>query len=128
MQDLIERGLHRRQRGKLLDQPVADFDRFARLHGLAVQHDGARLQIAVLVRVAFVKLRREALGKIIEYVLARRDIDRKIAPFRRGNFRKPALHQAFAGRDELHDGGMRRLRDRLRSILSSVGVFIAVMR
>jgi hypothetical protein len=32
--------LHRGQRRQLLDQPVADFDRFARLRGLAVNHDG----------------------------------------------------------------------------------------
>ena len=37
MQNLIERGLHGRQRCELFDQPVADLDRFARLHGLAVQ-------------------------------------------------------------------------------------------
>ena len=105
MQDLIERGLHRRQRGQLLDQPVADFDRLARLHGLAVEHHGARLQIAFFVGVALVKLGRKTFGEIIEHIFARRDIDRKIAPFGGGDFREAALHQAFAGRDELHHGG-----------------------
>ena len=105
VQDLIERGLHRRQRGELLDQTVADFDRFSRLHGLAVEHHGTRLQVAFLVRIALVKLGRETFGKIIEHIFARRDVNGKIAPFGGGDFSKAALHQAFAGRDELHHGG-----------------------
>ena len=62
-----------------------------------------------LVGVAFVKLRREALGEVVQDVLARRDVDREIAPFFNRNFGEAALHQAFAGRDELHDGGVAAL-------------------
>ena len=103
VQDLVERGLHRRKRRKLLDQPVADLDRFARLHGLAVHHGGTGMQLAVLVRVAFVKLRRKGVAQISEYVLFRRYIKIEIAPLFGRNFRKPPFHQRLAGRDELHN-------------------------
>ena len=42
LDDLVERALHGRQRGKSLDQPVASFDSVAAKHGLAVARDGAR--------------------------------------------------------------------------------------
>ena len=79
------------------------------MHGLAVDHDGTRENVAFLVGIAFVKLRREALGEIVQDVLARRDVDREIAPFFNRDFGEAALHQAFAGRDELHDGGVAAL-------------------
>ena len=61
MQQLIERGLHRRQRRQMLDQPVAAHDRLARLHRLAIAEHRPRQQIAVVVRVAS---RRAASGRL----------------------------------------------------------------
>ena len=46
------------------------------------------------------------MGEIVEDVLARRDIDLDVIPFLGRNLGEPALHQRFAGRDELDDGGV----------------------
>src|SRR5208282_1574248 len=41
MQELVERGLHSREGGEFLEQPVANLDCFARLHRLTIKDNGA---------------------------------------------------------------------------------------
>ena len=60
--------------------------------------------------IALIELGRKALGEIIEDVFARRHVDRQIGPFRDGDFGEAAFHQAFARRDQLHDGGVALLQ------------------
>ena len=67
------------------------------------------------------------MREIIEDIFARRDVDLHIAPFLGRDFGEAALHQRFAGRDDLDDGGMARLDIALEAPISE-GVFIAVMR
>ena len=79
--------------------------------GLPVFVDhGPRLKVAVLVGIDLEELCREGMGEIVENIFARGDVAGKIAPFRCGDFRKAALHQGFAGRDDLDDGGMAGLQ------------------
>ena len=47
--------------------------------------------------------------RYIENIFARRDVDRKIGPFRGGDFSKAAVEQGLVGRDELQNTGMARL-------------------
>lgn len=46
------------------------------------------------------------MGQIVQDIFARRDVDANIVPFLGWNFRQPALHQRFAGRDDLDDSGV----------------------
>ena len=50
------------------------------------------------------------MGEIVQNIFARGDVAGKIAPFGDGDFRKAALHQRFAGRDDLDHGGVARLQ------------------
>ena len=91
----------------MLDQTIPSFHRLARLDRIAVLVDHrARVKIAILVGIDLEELCREGMGEIVENIFARGDVAGKIAPFRRRDFRKAALHQGFAGRDDLDDGGM----------------------
>ena len=111
LHDLVERALHGGKGREMLDQPIAALHGFARLDGIAVLiDDGPRLQIAVLVGIDLVKLRREGMGEIVQDIFARGDVAGKIAPFGRGDFREAALHQRFAGRDDLDHRGVARLQ------------------
>ena len=56
-----------------------------------------------------VELHREGMGEIVEHVLARGDVDLDVVPVLGRDLREPALHQRFAGRDDLDDGGMASL-------------------
>ena len=105
MEDLVERALHRRQRGQMLDQAVAPRLGLARMHGLAVDEDGTREQVAVLVGVGLVELGRKAVREIVENVLPGCHVHGEIAPFAGRDLREAALHQRLGGRDQLHDGG-----------------------
>ena len=98
--------MHGRQRGQLLDQPIPPFDGIAALHRLAVAKNGPRAEIALAIGERLEKLGGERVRQIIQNVLARRDVDLDVAPFLGRDFGKPALHQCFAGRDDLDDGGM----------------------
>lgn len=91
----------------MLDQPITALHGLARLDriGLLVDH-GPRVQIAVLVGIDFKELDREGMGEIVENIFARGDVAGKITPFRSGYFGQAALHQRFAGRDDLNDGGV----------------------
>ena len=128
LHDLVERALHRRQRGEVLDHAVAALDGLAALHRLAVAKDRPRGEIALAVGERLEELRREAMSEIVEHVFARRDVDLDVAPFLGRDLGEPALHQRLAGRDDLHDRRHGRPRDRARSSAISVGVFIAVIR
>ena len=112
LHDLIERAMDGRQRRQFLDQPVAARDRLAAQDRLAVAAHRTRGEIALLVGERLVELHREAVREIIEDIFARRDVDLDIAPFLGRDFGEAALHQRFAGRDDLDDGGMARPRYR----------------
>ena len=49
------------------------------------------------------------MEEIIEDVLARRDVDLDVAPFLGRDLGEAPLHQRFAGRDDLNDGGVTGL-------------------
>ena len=106
LHDLVEGAGDRRERGELLDQAVAAGDGLAALDRLAVAIDGPGGEIALGVRERLVELHREGMGEIVEHVFARGDVDLDVAPFFRRDLGEPALHQRFAGRDDLDDGGV----------------------
>ena len=116
VQDLIERALHRRQRGEMLDHAVAAFDRLARNDRIAVGVvSRARVEIALVVAEELEELRRERVAQIVEHIFPRRDVDREIAPFRGRDLREAAVEQRLVGRDDLQHDGMALLeiaRDR----------------
>ena len=70
---------------KMLDHAVAPFDGLARNHRIA---GGvvcrAREEVPLIVAVEFKQLGRERVAEIVRAKLARRDVDRKIDPFRSG--------------------------------------------
>lgn len=103
MDELIEGALDGGQGGQVLDHGIAQRLGLARLHGLAVDDDGSREQVAFIVRVALIELGRQAMREVVEDVLARRDVDGKIASFAGGDVGKTAHHQRFGRRDDLHD-------------------------
>ena len=112
--DLVEGRLHRRQGAELLDERVA------LRHGLLAQHrvavgveDGPREDIAVVVGEGLLQLHREGVGQKIEDVLAGREIDGEVVPFRGGDLGDAPLHQRLAGGDELDDGRPPLLHVRL---------------
>ena len=106
LDDLVEGAGDRRERGKLLDQAIAAGEGLAALDGLAVAIDRPGGEIALAIGEGLVELHREGMGKIIENVLPRRDVDLDVIPVLRRDLRQPAFHQRFAGRDNLDDGGM----------------------
>ena len=77
---------------------------------LAVAIDRPRGEIAFRVGEGLVELHRKGMGEVVENVFARRDVDLHVAPFLGRDLGKPALHQRFAGGDDLDDGGMARLQ------------------
>ena len=105
MDDLVERALHRRQRGQMLDQPVAPRLGLLGMHGLAVHEDGTREQVAVVVGVGLVELGRKAVREIVQNVLPGCHVHGQIAPFAGRDVREAAFHERLGGRDQLHDGG-----------------------
>ena len=109
LHDLVERPLHGGERRQALDHAVAPFDGLAALDRLAVAVDGPGREIAFGIGEGLVELHREGMGEIIEHVLARRDVYLDIVPFPGRDLREPALHQRFAGRDDLDDGRVARL-------------------
>ena len=106
LDDLVERAMHRRQRSKLLDQPIAARDRFAAFDGLAIAIDWARRQVSLAVGEGLVELHRKGVGEIAQHIFPRRDVDPHIAPFLGWDLGQPALHQRFACRDDLDDRGV----------------------
>lgn len=89
----------------MLDHPVAAILGLARMHGVTVHEHRTREQVAVLAGVGLEELRREAVGEIVEDIVARRTANGEIAPFAGGNLREPPLHEGLGGRDQLDDGG-----------------------
>ena len=106
LHDLVERAGHGRQRGEPLDQFIAAGDGLAAFDGLAIAEDGARREIALGVGEGLVELHREGMGEVIQHVFARRDVDANVVPFVGRDFREAALHQGFAGGNDLNDGGV----------------------
>ena len=91
----------------MLDHPVAPFDRLARDHRIAVGViSRARLKVAFVVAVELEELGRKRVAQIVEDVLARRDVDRQIGPFRSRDLGEAAVEQGFVGRDHLQDDGV----------------------
>ena len=127
LHQLVERAGHRRQGGELLDQPVAALDGLAAFDRLAVAHDGPREEISFPVGEGLVELDRKGMREIVEDVFARREIDLDVVPVFGRNLGKAALHQRFAGRDDLDDAAWPSPRSRSMR-RSSVGVFIEVRR
>ena len=84
--DLIERTRHRRKACQLIDQRIASRGCFLGMDGLAVHDDGAGANVAILIRIALVKLRRKAMIQVIKYIFLRGQIKGKIAPFLGRNF------------------------------------------
>ena len=112
--DLIQRGLHRRQGSELLDQRVALRHRFLAQHGVAVGvEDRPRHDIAVVVGEGLLQLHGEGVRQEIQHVLSRRQVDGEVVPFGGGDLGDAALHQRLAGGDELDDGGSPLLHVRL---------------
>ena len=110
VQDLVERALHRRQCGQVLDYPVAAFDRLARNDRVAVGVAGrARQDVAFLVAVEIEELRRERMAQVIEHIFARCNLDREIGPLRRRDLGEAAVEQGLVGRDDLQDTGVTLL-------------------
>jgi hypothetical protein len=63
------------------------------------------MEVAFVVGEELAELRREGVAQIVENILARRDVDREVAPFRRGDLREAPVKQRLIGRDDLqHDG------------------------
>ena len=90
----------------MLDHAVAPFDGLARNHRIA---GGvvcrAREEVPLIVAVELKQLGRERVAEIVEDVLARRDVDRKIDPFRGRDLGEAAIEQRLVGRNHLqHDG------------------------
>ena len=106
LHNLVERAVHRRQRGEMLDQPVASAHRFTALHRLAIPEHWARRKIAFAIGERLIQLRRKRVGQIIQHIFPRRDVDLDVAPFLGRNLGKPTLHQRLAGRDDLDHGRM----------------------
>ena len=100
----------------MLDHAVAALDGLARNHRIAVAVVGrARQQVALVVGVELEQLGRERVAQIVEHVLARRDVDREIRPFRGRDLGEAAVEQGLVGRDDLQDRGVTLLeiaRDR----------------
>ena len=127
LHDLVERAGDRRERGELFDQAVAAGDRFAALDRLAVAIDGPGGEIALGVGERLVELHGEGMGEVVEHVLAGRDVDLDVVPVLGRDLREPALHQRFAGRDELETAAWPTSRSRSIERISE-GVFIDVSR
>jgi len=106
LHDLVEGALDRRERGQPLDQAIAALDGIPAPHGLAVAIDRPRGEIALAVREGLEELGRETVRQIVEYVLARRDVDLDVAPLLGRDVGQPALQQGLAGGDDLYDGSM----------------------
>ena len=114
LNDLVERAGHGIERGETLDHPVAGGDGLAALDRVALGIErGARAQIAVLVCVRFIKLRRKGMLQIGEDHVAGRQIDVQVRPFLGWNLGQTAIEDRLASRNQLDDGGMARLQVRL---------------
>ena len=61
LHDLVERARHSREACQFLDQRIATGNGFPGLNGLAIHDNGTGTKIALLIGVALVKLRREAM-------------------------------------------------------------------
>ena len=46
------------------------------------------------------------MGEIVKHVFPGRDVDPDVTPLLGWDLREPALHERFAGRDDLDDGGV----------------------
>ena len=100
----------------MLDHAVAALDGLARNHRIAVGIvSRARVEIALVVAVELEQLGRERVAEIVEDVFPRRDVDRKIRPFRSRDLGQAAVEQGLVGRHDLQDAGVALLeiaRDR----------------
>src|SRR6266704_3297776 len=94
------------KRCELFDQSVTALDGFTAFDRLAVTIDGSGTEVALGIGEGLVELDREGMGEIVEYVLARGNVDLHIAPVLGRNLREPALHESLAGRDDLDHGGV----------------------
>ena len=82
----------------MLDHAVAAFDRLPRDRRVAVGVVGrAREEVALVVGEELEELGRERVAQIVENVLARRDVDRKIGPFRGRDLGEAAVEQGLVG-------------------------------
>src|ERR1700730_18448353 len=73
---------------------------------MAVAIDRPRGEIALAIREGLEELGREAVRQVVEYVLARRDVDLDVAPILGRDVSQAAFHQGLAGGDDLDDSGM----------------------
>ena len=101
--DLIQRGLHRRQRAELLDQRVALRQCLLAEHRVVVGiEDRPRHEVAVIVLEGLLQLHREGVLQEVEHVLAGRQVDGKVVPLGGRDLGDAAFHQRLAGGDQLH--------------------------
>ena len=106
VQDLIEGGLHRRQRGELLDQRIAGGDGLPAQDRVAIgTGHGSAHQVAVVISERLLQLHRKGVGEVVEYGLARGQINTEIVPFGRRDLGDAPFHQCLPGGDQLDDGG-----------------------
>ena len=83
--------------------------------------------MAFFVGVALVKLGRKALGKVVEDVFARGDVDRKIAPFGGGDSARRRSIRLSPVETSCTTDASPSSKSWVMDLIS-VGVFIAVIR
>src|SRR3546814_17387889 len=75
VENLVERGGHRRQRRQMFDQPVATIDGVAGLDRLPILvGDGPGGEIAFAVGERLIALHREAVLKVGQHILYRKSV------------------------------------------------------
>ena len=105
LDDLVEGRGDGRQCGELADEGFAARDRFLAEDGVTVLvEDGPGVEVAVVVGELLLQLDREGVGQELDDGLARGEVDREVVPFGGGDLGDAAVHERFAGGDELDDG------------------------
>ena len=110
LNDLVERARDGCQRGEPFDEIVAAADGFAAFDRLAITNNRPRSEITLTDGVGLIQLHWERVLQIRQNIFTRRDVHAHIVPFFGRDVRETPLHQRFAGRDDLDDGGVAGLQ------------------
>ena len=109
--DRVKRSGDRRKRAKLLDQPIARLQRARTKHRIpGIVSHGLGPQGAVFIAEDLHQPDRETLGKVIDHILARRQIDLERLAFVGRQVGQPPVKHGLGGRNQLDDNGVAVLK------------------